>query len=177
MKPTSMHYSKNSKGAKTVNLALRIGFVCGVTLLSQVAVMTRAASEPSMADQGHRSGLMAKITLPGGAIRTYKLEGVGCTASRCSRTILKGAPSDSIWLDTIAAIIETTEPAALFLMRDGTQKRVSLVGDFRVLYLRNESGAPEKLDLAKVKSVEFLPLTPTYSALNRRDPIPRGGQE
>lgn len=45
---------------------------------------------------------------------------------------------------------------ALFVLNDGTERRLSLMSDFRVLYLANPLGGREKLDLARVKSVEFL---------------------
>jgi hypothetical protein len=91
------------------------------------------------------------------------LEGLGCSRSICSRVSIKGkADSNSLvsfWLESIATIKDTTENHALLVMRDGTQQRMSLVTDFRVLYLANRSRNSEKLDLAKIKSVEFLPPT------------------
>jgi hypothetical protein len=122
-------------------------------LLSPAAFTTRVAS-------GQSAGLRAKITLLDGATHTMKFEGVGCSASICSRTVLKGRSDHSAMVttpfDTIATIQETTGHDALFTMRDGSQRRISLVTDFRVLYLTSEAGATEKVDLAKMKSVEFL---------------------
>jgi hypothetical protein len=110
--------------------------------------------------QGHFSGLMAKITLPDGATRTVKLEGVGCTQSICSRVAIKGKTEhDSLVrtaFDAIAAIKDTTEHDALIVLKDGTQQRMSLLTDFRVLYLTKGTRAAERLDLAKLKSIEFL---------------------
>jgi len=40
-------------------------------------------------------------------------------------------------------------------MKDGTQRRLSLLKDFRVIYLGGQSGAG-RLDLAQIKSVEFM---------------------
>ena len=65
----------------------------------------------------------------------------------------------SLWLDSIAAIKDTTESNALLVMKNGAEERMSLVTDFRVLYLANQSRSSEKLDLAKIKSLEFLPST------------------
>ena len=108
----------------------------------------------------HLSGLMARITMRDGTTRTVKLEGVGCTQSICSRTAIKAkSESDSVvktWFDGLAAIQETTSRDALFVMKDGTSKRMSLLTDFRVLYLANRLAGPERLDLAAVKSVEFV---------------------
>jgi hypothetical protein len=41
-------------------------------------------------------------------------------------------------------------------MKDGTERRLAFVTDFRVLYLSNRIGLTEKLDLAKIRSIEFL---------------------
>jgi hypothetical protein len=108
---------------------------------------------------GHGSGLTAKITLPDGTIRMARVEGLGCSANICSRVAIKGKAGDdslaTFRLDSIAAIRDTTERDALLVMKNGTEQRVALVKDFRVLYL----GTPEKLDLAKIRSLQFLPST------------------
>jgi hypothetical protein len=133
-------------------------------LLVPISLAVSGANAPSLIGdasqrQGHLSGLMAKITLPDGATRMVKLEGVGCAVSICSRTVIKGrTEGDSLvrtWLDSLAAIKDTTVDAAVFVMKDGTEQRRSLVTDFRVLYLANRLGGTEKLDLAKIKSIEF----------------------
>lgn len=131
-----------------------------LVLLAPLGSTIGAASAPYAAEEGHLLGMMTRITLSDGATRTVKLEGVGCTASICSRTSIKGkAEHESIvktWFDSIAAIKDTTDSDALFVMKDGTQRRMSLLKDFRVLYIEGRNGTPEKLDLAKVKSIEFL---------------------
>jgi hypothetical protein len=110
--------------------------------------------------RGHTSGLAAKITLRDGAVRNIRLQGVGCPWAICSRTAIHaqdGTGSEvRTWLDNLVAIRDTTERDALFVMRDRTSRRMSLLTDFRVLYLANRLGGSEKLDLAKVQSVEFL---------------------
>jgi hypothetical protein len=140
-----------------MNTLMRRSFLAAL-LLSPAAFTTRMASgQPP-------SGLTARITLLDGATHTMKFEGVGCSASMCSRTVLKGRSDRDAMVstpfDSIATIKDTSGGAtgkdALFLMRDGSQRRISLVTDFRVLYLTNNEGGPEKVDLAKVKSVEFL---------------------
>ena len=135
--------------------------ICVATgLVAPAAFTMRGASGPAAVEQGHRSGMAAKITLPDGVTRTVKLEGVGCSVSLCSRTAISGkAEHDSIvktWFDAIAEIRDTTDTDALFVMKDGTRRRMALMTDFRVLYLANPSGAAEKVDLSKVKSIEFL---------------------
>jgi hypothetical protein len=60
-------------------------------------------------------------------------------------------------LDTIATIKDITRDHALFVLKDGTQQRLSLVPDFRVLYVPNPDGSrTEKIDLATLKSIEFI---------------------
>jgi hypothetical protein len=131
----------------------------GIALLLPVTFEMRGAREVSEERQGHLSGMTVRITMTDGTSRMTRLEGVGCSASICSRTVLKSkAGNESLvkmWLDTIAAIRDTTDSDALFFMKDGTARRLSLVKDFRVMYLGTRLGGTEKLDLAKVKSVEF----------------------
>jgi hypothetical protein len=139
------------------NTTLRI-IILAVALLSPVTFAVRGASEPSEDRQGHQSGLTARITMADGTSRMARLEGVGCSASICSRTTIKSkAERESVktWLDSIAAIRDTTASDALFVLKDGSARRLSFVADFRVMYLANRLGGTEKLDLAKVKSVEF----------------------
>ena len=148
--------------------ALRI--ICFAALLIPVASGMKEPDAPSPeVRQGHSSGLTTRITLRDGTIRMAKLEGLGCSRSICSRVVIKGKADGnskgkadgksmvSLWLDRIAAIKDTTENNAPLVMKNGTEQRMSLVTDFRVLYLANRSRSPEKLDLAEIKSLEFLP--------------------
>jgi hypothetical protein len=75
--------------------------------------------------EGHSSNLRAKIVfLDAGPSRTIMLQGVGCSVGSCSRHAIGGrAASDSLVntsLDTIAAIKETTEDDAVFVLKNGT---------------------------------------------------------
>ena len=123
--------------------------------------------------EGHSSNLRAKITFLDGASRTIMLQGVGCSVGICSRHAIGArAASDSLvntWLDTIAAIKEATEDDAVFVFKDGTEQRLSFVHGMsgaqdgrnkqsytRFLYATNQFGVERTIDLAKVKSVEFL---------------------
>jgi hypothetical protein len=141
------------------HFTLRLIFVA-TWLVAPAAFTMRGASEPPAVEQGHRSGMTAKVTLTDGVTRTVKLEGVGCSVSLCSRTAISGrAEHDSIiktWFDTVAEIRDTTDLDALFVMKDGTQRRMGLMTDFRVVYLASPAGAAEKVDLSKIKSIEFL---------------------
>jgi hypothetical protein len=109
--------------------------------------------------QANAAGLTAKITTPDGATRTAELEGVGCAAALCSRVAMKAEAQHVLVekrLDAIGTIKNTSASNAVLVMKDGTAQRVSLMKDFRVLYLVKPSGGTEKVDLANVKSVEFL---------------------
>ena len=136
---------------------LRIGCVAMILLIP--AFRTGAANLPSQVE-GHRSGLTARVTAADGTSRTVTLEGVGCTQSMCSRVFIRsksasGAPLQT-WLDSVDSVKDTSENGALFVMRDGTQQRLSFVPDFRVLYVSNPNSRTEKLDLAKIRSLEIL---------------------
>lgn len=114
----------------------------------------------SVVAAGSGASLEVKISFRDGAIRTARLQGVGCTQSICSRIVIKGEDSShrlvSSSFDSLASIRAASDGGALFVLNDRTERRLSLVKDFRVLYLETQSGATEKLDLTSVKSVEFL---------------------
>jgi hypothetical protein len=135
------------------------GICLAAALLSPATFVAHGASKPSEDRQGHGSGLTARITMADGDSRMARLEGMGCTASICSRTVIKNkAGSESLvktWLDSIAAIRDITPGDALFVLKDGSARRLSFVTDFRVMYLANRLGGTKKLDLATIKSVEF----------------------
>jgi len=104
--------------------------------------------------------MMAKVVSADGTARTVRLEGWGCMESMCSRVFIRtkgenGAPLRT-FLDSIASIKDTTATDALFVMKDGTEHRLAFVTDYRMLYVSNRIGPTEKLDLAKIRSFEFL---------------------
>ena len=136
---------------------LRIG--CMATILLIPAFRSGGASLPSQVE-GHRSGMMARVISADGTSRTVRLEGVGCTESMCSRVFItsKGESAAPLrtWFDSIASIKDATANDALFVMKDGTERRLAFVTDFRVLYVSGPHSRAEKLDLAKIRSLEFL---------------------
>jgi hypothetical protein len=140
-----------------------MGFIA-VALLSPIALTRGGATLLPEAEQGHESGLFAVVTMTDGTIQTVKVEGVGCTVSMCSRTRIEVKNErnslERVWLDSISVIRETSGSSALFLMKDGTQRRLSLLTGFRVLYLGSGPGLPAKLDLGKVRSLQFNSTTP-----------------
>ena len=114
-------------------------------------------------EREHATSIHAKLTLRSGATRTVTLEGVGCSSSMCSRVFLNSAtPGDAAmsrtWLDSIAAIKDITPDDALFVFRNGTQSRLSVIPVNRVLYIKDQRGVHEKLDLTRLSALEFGPL-------------------
>jgi hypothetical protein len=108
--------------------------------------------------------LMAKIILRNGRTQIAKLDGVGCPAAICSRIAMKAKSADgslvTTRLDRIAAIQGTNAGEISMALKDGRQQRLSLVRDFRVLYLVKGDGGTETLDLAQVRRVQFAEAQP-----------------
>jgi hypothetical protein len=128
-------------------------------LASSAAFAIPGASSPAEAAPQSSARFTARITMADGRSRVGTLEGIGCSASICSRTGLKGRDRKNSLVNTrfyaIRAITDTTATDALLVLKDGTQTRLSLVNDFRVLYIANRFGTPDRIDLANVRSVEF----------------------
>jgi hypothetical protein len=105
---------------------------------------------------GPVSPLTARLTSLNGTSRAILLDGVGCSVSMCSRVFIRGKAKDGsqeqILLNTIASI----KDGNVFTLKNGSERHLSLVPDFRVLYLTNPDGRVEKIDLTKTKSIEFL---------------------
>ena len=130
-----------------------------IMLFSYAASTLKPAAPRS--NNGHQMGLAATITMPNGTARTVRLEGVGCSVAICSRTEIEGKTEARsllrAWLDAISAIEPTIPNRATLTMKDGSERAISPVTDFRVLYVTNASGGSEKIDLSNTKSVEFVP--------------------
>jgi len=128
---------------------------------SLLAAATFTAGQPNEAfsHSGHHSGLAAIITLQNGTVRTVKLDGAGCAASICSRVAIRAktaaAQPATAWFDDLAAIRDTDAGCATFIRKDGAVQRLTLLPDFRVLYLTGADRSTEKLDLAQVRSLDF----------------------
>lgn len=139
-----------SAGGRLLLGVAAIGFLGTVGL-------TSAISPADASSQGHQSPAMVRVTFANGSVRTLKFNGVGCAVSMCSRVVVKSKVNrdswlqDSTWLDSVAAIQDTTPRDALFVFKDGTQRRLSVIPGNRFLYLANG-----KVELSKVESVEFL---------------------
>ncbi len=144
------------------SVTLRI--VClGAALLAPAGIAFQREILTTADAGGHAVQLTARIMLRNGTSRMARLQGVGCSAGICSRTAIRGKDRSetlvNTWLDSLAAICDTTGTEASFVFKDGTRRRLSLVTDFRVLFLQSPTGGTEKLDLGSIRSVEFLPLS------------------
>jgi hypothetical protein len=107
----------------------------------------------------HASGITARITLSDGGVRTIELQGLGCSEAICSRVFIRAREANhsesQIWLDSIAAIKSINHDSALFVMKDGTERRLALIPDFRVLYVTNSNGNSERIDLGAITALEM----------------------
>ena len=115
---------------------------------------------PSSEAKGSAAPLVARMTLANGSTQTVALEGVGCSEALCSRVAVRTrAEGDSrvtrTWLDTIASIKDITSDTAVFVLTDGTARRLSVVHDNQFLYFEGQNGAAGKINLSGVKRVEF----------------------
>jgi hypothetical protein len=142
--------------------------VAAIVVLGGLAIAFSAASPTKL--EGHSSNLMARITMPDGASRTVVVQGVGCNVSMCSRVAVrsKGEPDARLtalglhkevktWLDSIATITDITSHDAFFAFKDGSSsRRLSIIDGNRFLYFTSLYFDFDKIDVAKVQSVEFL---------------------
>lgn len=139
----------------------RIACLTGA-LLVPAGFLMRAAAPVGETLENHARQLDARITFRDGTSRTARVEGVGCSQSMCSRTAIKARDGShgliSSSFDSLAAINNTTADVASFISKNGTERQLSLVNSFRVLYLRSQFNGTEKLDLKSIRSVEFLPV-------------------
>ena len=119
-------------------------------------VATAVSAMRSAKTEGHSTNLTARITMSNGSSQTVILEGVGCSTSLCSRVAVKDRAGRSSWLDTIATIADISKDNALFVFKDGSKRRVSILDANRFLYFAHGYFGSERIDLDQLKSVEFL---------------------
>jgi hypothetical protein len=141
-------------------------WIPGIAVL--IALSTFSAARNAAPDrlEGHLSHLSARMVLSDGTTRAVKLEGVGCTVSMCSRVAVNARTEGTrtegngviqkIWLDSISSIQDITSNDALFRLKDGTQRRLSVVTENRILYAAGSAG---KIDLSHIQSLTFVPAT------------------
>lgn len=132
--------------------------ICALVGLMALAGGPWARPEEARASSAR---LEARMTRANGTSETITLEGVGCSEAICSRVAVRTKLDDDprvtkTWLDTIAAIRDITSKDALFVLKSGTTRRLSVVHDNRFLYFSDQRGGERKIDLAGIKSIEFL---------------------
>ena len=131
--------------------------------------------------QGHLSPVMVKVVFLDGTARAVMLRGVGHEAGSSFRTHVFGVQTDGgaskrrIWLDSIAAIegtgsMRTRSSEFTVILKDGSKVAAMFTGsscdddihptfannDCRTLFTHNQDDGDQKIDLQKVKSVEFV---------------------
>ena len=120
-----------------------------------------ALRAPSSEAKSGTASLVARMTFANGSARTVVLEGVGCSETLCSRVAVRArTEADSritnTRLDTIATIKDIAADAALFVLKDGTARRLSVVHDNQFLYVEGQNGKVVTINLAGVTRIDFL---------------------
>src|ERR1043166_4856515 len=130
----------------SLSIVLAITVVFIATGITEPLKTNRDGQYPG---ETHASGLVARITMPNGTTRTADVEGVGCAIAMCSRVFIRGKMDShstaTIWLDRIVAIKGITEDSSVFVMKDGMERRLAFINDFRVLYIARLNGGAETL--------------------------------
>jgi hypothetical protein len=146
----------------TLRVVMSLGLLISLTsAINGLSDTLKSGRTPKQVET-HASGLAARVTFSDGTDRTVTLEGVGCSSAICSRLFIEARSNDEsvvrMWIDTLSGVRDIRPASALFVMKDGTQRRLSLITDFRVLYVNQGSTRTQKLDLSKIQSLEMLSL-------------------
>ena len=150
-----------------------VRFVCPILVVSAIGVLMDGAaafSRPENTGIAHSSDLMAKITTPDGFSQTVIVQGVGCNVNICSRVAVRSQSEaspglaafglhkeTSTRLDSLAAIKDVTRTDALFVFKNGSSRRLSIVDGNRFFYFAHAHFGAGKIDVMQVRSIEFLP--------------------
>jgi hypothetical protein len=105
---------------------------------------------------------LVRLGLQDGSSKVARLDGVGCDESICSRIAVNSRAVGNVIVnrtrfDSIAAIREISNDSAVFVLKDGSTHRVSVIPDNRVLYVIASDGHTQKIGLRQVKSIQFNP--------------------
>jgi hypothetical protein len=135
-----------------------------------VAMLAATTMKPLNAGPTHEAKLSgpqapraARLTLQDGRCRLVAVEGVGCSEAICSRIAIRSrAITDhslsETHFDTLSAVNGLTQNGALFVMKDGSSRQVSVPWDNRVLYVVDSNGVRNKVLLSDVVALDFLPM-------------------
>lgn len=155
---------------------------CSLIALGAIGVLIDGAAPfsrgtPADTNSTHSSNLAAKITMLDGHSQMVLLQGVGCRVSMCSRVAVRSkAPGSarlaalglhqevSTWLDSLAGIRDINGAGALFVFKDGSTRRLSIVDGNRFFYFAKGYFGSGKIDLSEVRSIEFVPESVTKDA-------------
>jgi hypothetical protein len=136
---------------------------------------------PKVVEQdGHLSPVMVKITFLNGTSRTVMLRGFGYDSTIHSHQFVvrtdDGASARRLWIDSIAALkgtgaMRTRSSEFTVVLKDGIEVSAQLAGsdcereinpsdspdfDCSLPFLYNNDDSDQKVDLKKLKTVEFL---------------------
>jgi hypothetical protein len=100
------------------------------------------------------------LSFQDGSSKTVQLDGVGCAESICSRIIVNSravgsAVVNHTRLAEIVALRNIDDGNAVVVLKDGSKRSVSVVPDNRVLYVIGADGRTQKVNLGRLKSIEF----------------------
>ena len=125
-----------------------------------LAAPLAAISAPSTTAPGQSTQRTIRLTLRDGTSRLVRLDGVGCNESICSRIAVNTRTIGSAMVnhtpfDDLAAVRDLGGAAALFVLKDGSTRRLSVVPENRVLYVIAADGGRQKVGLDRLVSIEF----------------------
>lgn len=105
---------------------------------------------------------LVRLGLHDGSSKVVRLDGVGCDEWIYYRVAVNSRAVGNVIInrtrfDTIAAIREIADDSAVFVLKDGTTRRVSVIPDNRVLYVSAADGRTQKIGMRQVQSIDFNP--------------------
>jgi hypothetical protein len=128
--------------------------------LSSISKWTEVAF--AAASETRATGLTIRIIPLNGPSRVQTLDGIGCSEVICSRVFVRTFVEDEgrtvardIPLDTVAAIEPRGGGHARVRFINGTVQRLVVPVGWRVLYLLDDAGRTQKVDLSELHSIEF----------------------
>ena len=100
-----------------------------------------------------------RLELRDGSSKLVQLDGVGCNESICSRVAVTSRTVGNVMVNRtlfadISAVRDITGGSAVFVFKNGTTRRVSIIPDNRVLYVI-DAGHSQKIGLDDIRAVDF----------------------
>jgi len=124
--------------------------------------MPMYAERRAPSEHVEHAGQLIRLNVRDGSAQIVTLDGVGCDESICSRVAVSAQSLGNVIANRtrfadIAAIRDISEASAIFVLKDGTSHRLSVVPDNRILYVFDSNHRAQKISLQRLKSVEFDP--------------------